>query len=388
MYLKLLEKNIKQGILNLHLHDGRSYTFGRDGVEANWNIKDESAIKRIARNWEFELGETYYQGRWDAGATGLPALLAVLRSNFSVYRTNRWLHPLIKILQEWNKIKISYAQVSHHYDVPEAVFRKFLDPEMYYSCAYFSQQNFSLAEAQQAKARHIANKLLIQPGNRILDIGCGWGSLAFDLAAQYDCEVVGITLSKEQLVVANKEKLLRGYKNVHFELADYREHQGTFDRIVSVGMFEHVGRPFYNTYFNQINKLLQPNGVALVHTIGRSGPPGVTNPWIRKYIFPGGSNPALSEITSAVESSKLRVNDIEVWRMHYALTLQHWYERFAQNRNDIAALMSEQFCRAWEFYLASCEAAFRYSDLVVYQVQLAKQHGSVPITRDYLYPSN
>ena len=385
MYIDLLKKHIKNGILHLHLPNGGEYTFGQQGVEAHWNIKDESAIRSIAKDWEFELGETYIRGQWDAGSTGLRNLLAVLRENFTSYRLNRWLLPFGEALKEWNKIKRSYSNVSHHYDVPAPVFRKFLDDEMYYSCAYFPQESLTLEQAQQAKAHHIASKLLIKPGNRILDIGCGWGSLAFHLAKHYDCEVVGITLSKEQLAVARREQEIRGARNVRFELSDYREHKGSYNRIVSVGMFEHVGRPFYETYFGQVRDLLRQDGVALIHTIGRSGPPGLTNPWIRKHIFPGGSTPALSEITRAIEHSRLQVNDIEVWRLHYANTLRSWYDRFQQNRDAISGLMNEEFCRMWEFYLSACEAAFRYSDLVVYQVQLAKQHGSVPVSRDYLY---
>lgn len=386
MFLTLLEKHIKKGVLHLHLPNGAQHSFGEQGTEAEWHIRDETAINRIARDWEFELGETYIQGRWDAGRAGLRNLLGVLRTNFSVHQVNRWLRPLGMLLQEWNRVTRSYANVSHHYDVPEAVFRKFLDTEMFYSCAYFPHPGISLEEAQLAKATHIANKLLITPGANILDIGCGWGSLAFHLARHYDCEVTGITLSKEQLSVARSEQQKRGVTNVRFELADYREHKGHYDRVVSVGMFEHVGRPFYNTYFQQVRNLLTQDGVALIHTIGRSGPPGITNPWIRKHIFPGGSTPALSEISQGVESSRLLLTDAEVWRLHYADTLNHWYERFQQHREEIRAIMSEEFCRTWEFYLAACETAFRYSDLVVYQVQLAKQHGSVPVTRDYLYP--
>jgi len=385
MYLRLLEKHIRKGILHLHLPNGAEYRFGQGGIEAHWHIRDEAAIRRIARDWEFELGETYIQGGWDSGATGLRNLLAVLRANFSVNQAKGWLRAAQTLLQEWNRITRSYANVAHHYDVPEPVFRRFLDSEMFYSCAYFPQENLSIEEAQQAKARHIAGKLLVQPGDRILDIGCGWGSMAFHLAREYQCEVTGITLSKEQLAAARREQQKRGVDNVRFELADYREHQGQYERIVSVGMFEHVGRPYYGTYFNKVEELLAPQGVALIHTIGRSGPPGLTNPWIRKYIFPGGSTPALSELASGVELSRLRVTDLEVWRLHYANTLRHWYERFQQHREEIRGSMSEEFCRMWEFYLAACESAFRHSDLVVYQVQLAHQHGSVPLARDYMY---
>jgi cyclopropane-fatty-acyl-phospholipid synthase len=385
MYLKLLEQNVKSGLLHLHLPNGRDYTFGQGGLEAHWYISDDATMQRIATDWEYELGETYLQGRWHAGTTGLRNLVAILRSNFAVSRPRAWLDPVLRILKEWNRVTRSYDNVAHHYDVPESVFRKFLDKEMFYSCGYYPEPTLSLEEAQQAKAKHIANKLLVKPGDSILDIGCGWGSMVFHLAQHFDCEVTGITLSREQLAAAKREQERRGLKNVRFELADYREHRGAYDRIVSIGMFEHVGKPFHDTYFQRVRDLLKSDGVALVHTIGRSGPPGGTNPWIMKHIFPGGSTPSLSELATAIESSRLKTTDAEVWRLHYASTLQGWYERFVQNRAEIIDIMGEEFFRMWEFYFVACESAFRYSDLVVYQLQLAKQHGVVPITRDYLY---
>ena len=384
MFVKLLEKHIKTGILHLHLPGG-DYTFGKSGTEAHWHFTDQSALVRIARDWEFELGKTYMEGAWHAGTTGIHALLAILRSNFAVIEPGFGLRTLARLLQQWNRVTNSYRNVSHHYDVPEQVFRRFLDQEMFYSCAYFPQDDMDIDAAQQAKARHIAAKLLVRPGDRILDIGCGWGSMVFHLATHFDCEVTGITLSREQLAVAEREKHRRGLSNVRFELADYREHKGRYDRIVSIGMFEHVGRPFHRTYFKKVHELLKQDGVALVHTIGRTGPPGVTNRWIREFIFPGGSTPALSELATAVEGTGLQSVDIEVWRLHYANTLQQWFQRFQTHRHDIAGLMQEEFCRMWEFYLAVCEAAFRYSDLVVFQLQLCKQHGPVPVTREYLY---
>lgn len=391
MFLRLLERHIQWGILHLHLPDGRHLQFGQGGLEAHWHLRDPAAMRRIAKDWEFELGETYMRGGWDAGEGGLRNLLAVLRSNFSVAGQKPLLRMLGKALQEWNRVTRSYANVSHHYDVPETVFRRFLDKEMFYSCAYFAGPHYTLEEAQQAKARHIARKLLLAPGCRVLDIGCGWGSLAFHLAQHHDCEVVGITLSKEQLAAAERERRLRlaagvkGADRVRFELADYREHTGRYDRIVSVGMFEHVGRPYYDTYFTRVRELMGADGVALLHTIGRSNPPGTTNPWIRRYIFPGGSTPALSEMSNGIENSRLQLTDLEIWRLHYADTLRHWLERFTHHRAAIREEMNEQFCRMWEFYLAACESAFRYADLVVFQAQLAHGHGSVPVTRDYLY---
>jgi len=384
MFVELLEKHIKTGILHLHLPGGE-YTFGNSGTEANWHVTDPSVLGRIARDWEFELGKTYMEGAWHAGTTGIHALLEILRSNFAVVEPGFGLRTLARLLQQWNRVTSSYRNVSHHYDVPEPVFRRFLDQEMFYSCAYFTEAGMGIDAAQQAKARHIAGKLLLRPGDRILDIGCGWGSMVFWLASHFDCEVTGITLSREQLAVAEREKARRGLSNVRFELADYREHKGRYDRIVSIGMFEHVGRPFHRTYFKRVYELLKQDGVALIHTIGRAGPPGVTNRWIRQYIFPGGSTPALSELATAVEGTGLRPTDIEVWRLHYAHTLQQWFQRFQLHRHDIVNLMQEEFCRMWEFYLAVCEAAFRHSDLVVYQLQLARQHGPVPVTRNYLY---
>ncbi len=384
MYLKLLEKRVKKGILHLHLPDGKTYSFGQSGREAHWHILKEQAIKRIAMDWEFEMGQTYMEGLWHTGESSLYELLALLRENFQTTKT-RWYDPLKGLLQQWNKISRSYSNVAHHYDTDEEVFRRFLDKEMFYSCAYFESADASLEQAQLSKAKHIANKLLIKPGHKILDIGCGWGSMMFHLAQNYDVEVSGITLSKEQLAVAEAEAKARQLNNVNFYLQDYREHQNKYDRIVSIGMFEHVGKPFYLTYFNKISEMLAEDGVALVHTIGRSGLPRSTNPWINKYIFPGGVNPALSQINKALEESDLLATDIEALRLHYAKTLHHWHARFQSARADIAKKLSEEFCLMWEFYLAACEVSFEYSDLVVYQFQLAKKHGVVPITRDYLY---
>ena len=387
LYLKLLEKNLKQGILHLTLPDGKTHTFGEGGREAHWVFRDTAALMRVARDWEFELGETYINEQWDVKDCTLADLVAVLRMNFSEYAPSKWLQPLVRLMQQWNKVARSYRNVAHHYDLDESFFRLFLDNEMHYSCAYYSDADYDIHQAQQAKCDHIANKLLLKPGMQVLDIGCGWGSLALHLAEKYDVHVTGITLSKAQLSVAKRRAEERGLENrVWFELCDYREHRQQYDRIVSVGMFEHVGTPFHNIYFSRINDLLKADGAAMMHTVGRSGSPGVTNAWILKHIFPGGSIPALSEIALAVEKSTLRITDAEVWRLHYANTLRDWNNRFQVHRNMVKAAKGERFCRMWEFYLVTCEAAFRYSDLVVYQVQMTKQHGVVPTTRDYLHP--
>lgn len=388
MYLQLLENNLKQGILHLHMPDGNNYRFGDHGLEAHWQINQKTVIDRIARDWEFELGETYINGGWSTPPGELRNLLCILRANFTEYSIKRWLQPVAKMFQEWNKISRSYLNVSRHYELEETFFQLFLDDEMHYSCAYFAHDGMSLDQAQQEKCKLIAAKLLLRPGHRVLDVGSGWGSLAFYLAEVHDVQVTGLTLSTEQLSAAKRKAKERGLDNVQFKLQDYREHSGTYDRIVSIGMFEHVGKPYYGTYFQKINSMLPADGVALVHTIGRSGPPCVTNPWIRKHIFPGGSVPALSEISQAIEKADIMLTDLEILRLHYALTLNAWQQRLHANKHAITEAMGERFYRMWNFYLTICEISFQYSDSVVFQLQMAKQHDVVPPTRDYLYSNS
>lgn len=391
-YLRLLNSSIKRGTLTLHLPEqGDSHTFGSGKPHAEWIIHNPATLKRIAACPELMLGETYMAGEWDTPPGKLLELLDVLMSNFPEVRnrrSNNLLGGLLaKLLRRGNSIMRSYRNVAHHYDVDEWVFRHFLDHDMQYSCAYFYQPDLSIDEAQRAKCEHIMRKLLLQPGQSVLDVGCGWGGLALYLAEHAGVTVTGLTLSREQLRVAQQRAQQRGLQDrVRFLLQDYREHQGQYDRIVSVGMFEHVGQAHYPCYFQQLRRLLHPHGTALLHTIGRFGPPGLTNPWIEKYIFPGGYNPALSQLSAAIEQSGLVSCDIEVLRLHYALTLAAWYKRFQVQRAPIAERMGERFCRMWEFYLAACEASFRWRDLVVFQVQLAQRVDGVPITRDYLYP--
>lgn len=385
MFIKLLQNNVKQGIIHLHMPDGKVYRFGDEGLEAHWMIKGDHVIQRIARDWEFQLGETYINGGWDVADGDLRNLLYILRANFSEYSISRWLQPFVKLYQEWNKVSRSYFNVSQHYDLEEDFFRLFLDKDLHYSCAYFTNSEVSLEQAQQDKCQHIAEKLLLQPGQRVLDIGCGWGSMAFYLTEHFGVEVTGLTLSTEQLKVAERRAQERGLTNVNFKLQDYREHTGVYDRIVSIGMFEHVGKPNYDSYFKKIKDVLVDDGVALIHSIGRSGPPGLTNPWIRKYIFPGGSVPSLSEMSQGIEHAELMMTDIEILRLHYAKTLRIWQQRFHAHKEVIREKMGERFYRMWDFYLTICEISFQYTDSVVFQIQLAKQHDVVPLTRDYLY---
>ena len=291
-----------------------------------------------------------------------------------------------RYLTNFNFIKKSKMNVAHHYDLSDKLYDLFLDPKKQYSCAYFKSKNDTLEDAQNNKIQHIIKKLNIQPNQKILDIGCGWGSLAIDIAKSTKCEVTGITLSKNQYIYCvKKAKELNMENQVRFKLIDYRELNEKFDRIVSVGMFEHVGRKFYKRFFKQIEKLLTENGISLIHTIGSVNPPSDPHPWVTKYIFPGGYTPSLSELTTPIEKAGLIVSDIEVLKLHYSYTLRHWKENCLKNKAQIINIFDEKFFRMWEFYLTGCESAFKWGDQVVYQLQLTKSYTSTPITRDYIY---
>lgn len=290
---------------------------------------------------------------------------------------------------ELNERRRSRRNVAHHYDLDDRLYDLFLDQERQYSCGYFRDGNdgagSDLDLAQRDKLDHIAAKLCLKPGMRVLDIGCGWGGMALHIHKLSGAEVLGITLSHEQLAHARWRAQGLGIADkVRFELIDYRDVTGPFDRIVSVGMFEHVGRPNYRAYFEKVASLLEPDGIALIHTIGRVGGPGSTDPWTRKYIFPGGYTPALSEIAPHIERAWLWTIDIEVWRLHYMKTLEHWLSRCRARKADIVALYDERFFRMWEFYLAGAIMAFRHDDHAVFQIQLARQRDTVPLSRDYL----
>ncbi len=291
-----------------------------------------------------------------------------------------------RYLTNFNFIKKSKMNVSHHYDLSDNLYDLFLDSKRQYSCGYFKNENDTLETAQNNKIQHIIKKLNIKPNQKVLDIGCGWGSLAIDIAQTANCEVTGITLSKNQFnYCLEKAKKLNLENQVIFKLIDYRELNEKFDRIVSVGMFEHVGRKFYNKFFKQIARLLKDDGVSLIHTIGSVNTPRGPQPWITKYIFPGGHTPSLSEVTTPIEKAGLIISDIEVLKLHYAHTLRHWKENCLKNKGQIIELYDERFFRMWEFYLAGCEIAFKWGDQVVYQLQLTKNYTSTPITRDYIY---
>ena len=291
-----------------------------------------------------------------------------------------------RYLTNFNFIKKSKMNIAHHYDLSDDLYDLFLDPKRQYSCGYFRNENDSLETAQNNKIQHIIKKLNIKQNQKVLDIGCGWGSLAIDIAKSTHCEVTGITLSKNQFDYCKKKaKELNLENQVTFKLIDYRELNEKFDRIVSVGMFEHVGRKFYKKFFKKVENLLNDNGISLIHTIGSVNPPRDPHPWITKYIFPGGYTPSLSEVTTPIEKAGLIVSDIEVLKLHYSHTLRHWKENCIKNKAKIIEMFDERFFRMWEFYLAGCEIAFKWGDQVVYQLQLTKNYTSTPTTRDYIY---
>jgi cyclopropane-fatty-acyl-phospholipid synthase len=397
MLRKTLGRLIKHGRLTVIRPDGTELQFGE--VKAAAPRPDVAVrLKGALTSWKLALhpdlyfGELYMDGALILERGTLWDLLELLGRNLAEQRRlpgNSAIGPLRTVLrriQQGNSRRAAKRHVAHHYDLSHQHYRQFLDTDMQYSCAYFADPGFSLEQAQEAKKRHIAAKLLLKPGLRVLDIGCGWGGLALSLAELERVEVVGVTLSREQLAVARQRAKQAGLEErVRFILQDYREIEGQFDRIVSVGMFEHVGAPNYARFFQKIRELLSADGVALVHSIGRINGPDITSAWTRKYIFPGGHIPALSEVAPAVERAGLFLTDLEILRLHYAETLRHWRERFLASHRREGRIYDERFCRMWEFYLASSEWGFRYGGLMVFQAQLARRLDTVPLTRDYLF---
>ena len=397
MWLKLLDPAlrslIREGRLVLHLPDGSVRHYGA-GPEppVTVRIADAALIGRLVRNPALAVGEGYMEGSLTVDGDDLHGLIGLGLRNHAA-RNGAWWHRAgeaarnwLRVLRQFNPAGRSRANVAHHYDLSGALYDLFLDADRQYSCAYFARPGMTLEEAQAAKKAHVASKLLLRPGMRVLDIGCGWGGMALTLARDHGVRVLGVTLSEEQQRVACARAEAAGLADrVAFRLADYRMVEGEFDRIVSVGMFEHVGVPHYRAYFRTLRDRLSPDGVALVHTIGRAAPPGSTNPWIARYIFPGGYVPALSEVVAAVEREGLWQTDIEIWRLHYAETLRHWHARFEANLDRARALYDDRFCRMWRFYLVACEQTFRLHRQCVFQLQLARRRDAVPLTRDYLY---
>jgi cyclopropane-fatty-acyl-phospholipid synthase len=384
-----LRQFIRRGSLSVTTAGGRICRFG-DGTGSPIAVRftSASAQRGVLLDPELKLGEAYMDGTLAVEQGSIADLLGLLLTqerlggrNWALPRLVRY---LFRRLQQFNLRSRSRSNVAHHYDLDGRLYSLYLDADQQYSCAYFETPDQSLDDAQLAKKRHLAAKLRLPSGARVLDIGCGWGGLALYLAEIAGAQVTGITLSQEQYQRATSRAQERGRRDVRFELVDYRDVGGRFDRIVSVGMFEHVGVGFYDAFFSKCAKLLAEDGIALLHTIGRCRPPGITNPWIAKYIFPGGYIPALSEVLPVIERNGLIVTDVEVLQLHYAETLKAWRERFIAHRDEVLRLYDQRFVRMWEFYLASSEMAFRRGDMVVFQIQMTKQKGIIPATRDYV----
>ena len=384
------DRFIHRGDFRVTVPDGRVFTFGDGGGRpVAVRFTTPAALREVLFDPELKFGEAYMDGTLIVEEGSITDVLHVLCQNDA--ETERWGRPLYlarylkRRWQQRNPKPKSQRNVAHHYDLDERLYALFLDADRQYSCGYFEAPDQSLDDAQVAKKRHLAAKLLMQRGHSVLDIGCGWGGLALYLAEFCGARVKGITLSKEQHALAEQraaEKQLSG--QVDFQLEDYRDVQGPFDRIVSVGMFEHVGVNFYETFFRKCADLLSDDGVFLLHSIGRSEGPGITNPWVAKYIFPGGYIPALSEVLPYIERAGLLVTDIEILRLHYAETVKAWRERFLAHKDEVERLYDPRFVRMWEFYLAAAEVNFRDHAAMVFQIQLTKRQGVVPMTRDYI----
>ena len=392
MVARWLNHLIQVGTLSIIDGVGRTHRFGSgEPPSVTVRLHDRALNWKLFFDPELHTGEAYTDGTLTVEDGSVYDFLELICMNLATagyhpyYRAVEWVRRVIRPVQQFNPISRARRNVAHHYDLSDALYDLFLDTNRQYSCAYFADGDEDLETAQEKKKRHIAAKLLLKPGHRVLDIGSGWGGLALYLAREMQVDVTGITLSSSQLQASRalaEEAGLAG--RARFFLRDYREETGTYDRIVSVGMFEHVGIGHYRQFFTTVRDLLADDGVALLHTIGRRYGPQASSVWLRKYIFPGSYCPALSEVVPAIEKLDLCITDIEVLRLHYADTLRQWRMRFLANRDKAKALYDERFCRMWEFYLASAEVAFRYLDHVVLQIQLAKRQDAVPLTRDYI----
>ena len=391
---RFLTKLFKEGGFVLIDANSKKYVIGNPGGENPLTLKllDKSLHYKLLFYPDLYFGEAYSNGSLTIENGTLTEFLNMALQNIGRKETNFFSEFLNKIrgsyryLTNFNFIKKSKMNIARHYDISDDLYDLFLDSKRQYSCAYFKSENDSLETAQNNKINHIIKKLNLKPNQKVLDIGSGWGSLAIEIAKKTQCQVLGITLSESQFEYSKKKaKQMNMGNQVEFRLCDYREVKEKFDRIVSVGMFEHVGRKFYRTFFNKIQAILKDDGIALLHTIGSVNPPRQPQPWITRYIFPGGYTPSLSQVTVPVEKSGLILTDLEILRMHYSHTLRHWKERFIKNKDKAIKMFDEKFFRMWEFYLTSCETAFRWGDQVVFQMQLTKGLHTAPSTRDYIY---
>jgi cyclopropane-fatty-acyl-phospholipid synthase len=389
----MMKAFIRKGRLVVIDADGKRHVFaGEAGMSVTMRLTDRKLYRSLVFNSELAAGEAYMDGtlRFEEGST-----LRDFLQLFSINRLSLGSYPVQKILrairmrfrkrQQSNRKGQAQQNVAHHYDLGNDFYKLFLDRNMLYSCAYFRDPEETLEDAQRNKLRLLAAKLGLKPGMKVLDIGCGWGDLALYLAALEDVEVLGVTLSKEQQALATERARAAGMGDrVRFELRDYRDVEGAFDRIVSVGMFEHVGVHHYDEFFKKVNGLMADDGLMVLHSIGHMSPPGMASAWLRKYIFPGAYSPALSEVFAVIEQNQLWCTDLEFLRVHYATTLQHWGARFDANRDTVVAMYDERFARMWEFYLISAEMMFRTGSQMVFHMQLSRKRDAAPIVRDYI----
>ena len=392
--VKFLNKLFKKGGFILEDAYGEKHVVGSPNLQKSIKLKihDKKLHYKLLLYPDLYLGEAYTDGSITIEGGSLSDFLDMALENLGRQETNIFgkifnkLTGSYRYLTNFNFIKKSKMNVAHHYDISDELYSLFLGPSRQYSCAYFNDENETLEQAQQNKIDHIIKKLNLKPNHKVLDVGCGWGTLALDIAKKTQCEVVGITLSKNQLEYAQQKAREMNLENqVEFRLEDYRQLSEKFDRVVSVGMFEHVGRKFYSKYFNKVFDFLNEDGVALIHTIGSINPPRGPQPWITKYIFPGGYTPSLSEVSLPIEKSGLIISDLEVLRAHYAHTIRNWKDRFMSKKEQVLEMFDEKFFRMWEFYLVGCEMSFKWSDQVVFQFQLTRKLKATPITRDYIY---
>ena len=391
----MLRRFIQTGTLTVFDARGGKHVFGgaAPGPEVAFRLHDPKLHRTLFLKPDPTLGEAYMDGTltFEPGSS-LRDFLELFNRNrhslgsYPLQKVVRRVSRGLKKVRQYNPVGKAQKNVAHHYDLSRDLYELFLDRDLQYSCALFADENQSLEDAQLNKKRNLAAKLNLSPGQRVLDIGCGWGGLALHLAQHHGVRATGVTLSVEQHRVACERAAKLGLQDrVTFELKDYRELDGPFDRVVSVGMFEHVGVGHYEEFFEKVKSLLTDDGLAVLHSIGRMSPPSATGPWLRKYIFPGGYSPSLSEVFAVTERAGLWVADVEILRKHYAMTLREWTRRFEANREKVAELYDERFCRMWEFYLTCCEMVFEHGSGMVFQMQLSKDRAAVPLTRNYLY---
>ncbi|MCP5076407.1 MAG: class I SAM-dependent methyltransferase [Rhodobacteraceae bacterium] len=390
---RLLTRIVREGELAVTWPDGSTRTYGGgNGPSSAVTLHDTALLHKLVMNGDLALGEAYMDETLTVSQNDLRGFFSLIVLNANKYGGGRYgtsvtgMRKSLRRIAQHNPLHTARKNVEHHYDLSTDLYELFLDQDLQYTCAYFPDPGLNIEAAQEAKKAHIAKKLLIEPGMKVMDIGCGWGGTSITLARDYGANVVGVTLSKVQLEYARKRAEAAGVGDkIEFRLIDYRDVKEEFDRIVVVGMLEHVGQPQYPTFFRKLRENLKPDGVALVHTIGRSTPPGRTSPWIHKYIFPGGYAPAMSETMREIEKQGLIATDVEVWRGHYARTLRHWQDKFETNLDAIRDLYDDRFLRMWRYYLVVSEMSFSQLGMVIFQFQLSRDQMAVPGTRDYLY---